>query len=291
MADTGDGYRATTAELPSELPAELPLHNAFSEERRAKILEIVASRGRIRTSELAELLGVAEPTVRRDVADLDRQRLVRRTHGGVLALRPAYEPELAARAQLNVPGKRAIADACLALIDDRDSVFLDSGTSIEMIAEALRRALTEGPPGSVPRPAHVTVLTNAIKIAALLSDVPTVRHTVLGGQFRALGGCMVGPLALENLQQFTVNTAFIGVTGLSDNGFSVSDLGDAQLKEAIMDRARRVIVPMDSSKIGADDFRKVCDLDRVQTVVTDQADPWLRAQCDLHGVEVIVAPP
>jgi DeoR/GlpR family transcriptional regulator of sugar metabolism len=264
---------------------------AFSEERRAKILEIVTSRGRIRTAELAELLGVAEPTVRRDVADLDRQRLVRRTHGGVLALRPAYEPELAARAQLNVPGKRAIARACLELIDDRDSVFLDSGTSIEMIAEALRRALTEAPPGSVARPAHVTVLTNAIGVASLLSDVPTVRHTVLGGQFRSLGGCMVGPLALENLQQFTVNTAFVGVTGLSENGFSVSDLGDAQLKEAIMDRARRVIVPMDSSKIGADDFRKVCDLDRVHTVVTDRDDPWLRAQCDAHGVDVIIAPP
>jgi DeoR/GlpR family transcriptional regulator of sugar metabolism len=264
---------------------------AFTEERRAKIMDIVASRGRIRTAELAELLGVTEPTVRRDIADLDRQRLLRRTHGGVLALRPAYEPELAARAQLNVPGKQAIARACLELIDDRDSIFLDSGTSIELIAVALRSALTDAPPGGVGRPAHVNVLTNALGVAALLTDVPTVRHTVLGGQFRSLGGCLVGPLALENLQQFTVNTAFIGVTGLSDSGFSVSDLGDAQLKAAVMDRARQVIVPMDSSKFGATDFRRVCDLDRIHMIVTDRDDSWLRSQCDAHGVELRIAPP
>jgi DeoR/GlpR family transcriptional regulator of sugar metabolism len=263
--------------------------NAFSEERRAKILELVASRGRIRTAELAEILGVTEPTVRRDVADLDRQRLVKRTHGGVLALRPAYEPELAARAEINVEGKRAIAQACLAMIDDRDSVFLDSGTTTEMVAAALRSALADAPPGSVARPAHVNVLTNALGVAALLTDVPTVRHTVLGGQFRSLGGCLVGPLALENMQQFTVNTAFIGVTGLSNNGFTVSDLGDAQLKAAVMDRARQVVVPMDSSKIGADDFRKVCDLDRVHIVVTDKDDNWLRLQCKTNGVELVIA--
>jgi DeoR/GlpR family transcriptional regulator of sugar metabolism len=279
----------TTADPDRATDAALAGRYAFSEERRARILEVVASRGRIRTVELAEILGVTEPTVRRDIADLDRQRLVRRTHGGVLALRPAYEPELAARAEINVAGKRAIARACLAMIDDRDSVFLDSGTTTEMVAGALRSALTEAPPGSVARPAHVNVLTNALGVAALLTDVPTVRHTVLGGQFRSLGGCLVGPLALENLQQFTVNTAFIGVTGLSNNGFTVSDLGDAQLKAAVMDRARQVVVPMDSTKVGADDFRKVCDLDRVNVVVTDREDSWLRTQCTTFGVELVIA--
>jgi DeoR/GlpR family transcriptional regulator of sugar metabolism len=263
--------------------------HAFTEERRAAILEIVSTRGRIRTAELAGLLEVTEPTVRRDIADLDRQRLLRRTHGGALALRPAYDPALATRAELNVLGKTSIAQACADRIADGDAVFLDSGTTVEAIAGVLRRRLAEAPPGSGSHPAHVNVLTNALGIAALLADVPTVRHTVLGGQYRTLGGCLVGPLAIEALQQFTVNTAFIGVTGLSELGFTVSDLGDAQLKAAVMERARRVIVPMDSTKVGASDFRKVCDLDRVHVVVTDREEPWLRSRCEAAGVELVVA--
>jgi DeoR/GlpR family transcriptional regulator of sugar metabolism len=262
---------------------------AFTEERRAAILEIVSTRGRIRTAELAELLDVTEPTVRRDIADLDRQRLLRRTHGGALALRPAYEPALATRAELNVREKSRIAEACVDLLADGDSVFLDSGSTVEAIAGSLRRRLTETPPGRVSHPAHVNVLTNALGCAALLADVPTLRHTVLGGQYRTLGGCLVGPLALEALQQFTVNTAFIGVTGLSGLGFTVSDLGDAQLKAAVMERARRGVVPMDSTKAGASDFRKVCDLDRVHVVVTDREVPWLRSRCDTAGVELVTA--
>ena len=158
------------------------------------------------------------------------------------------------RAEFNVVAKQAIAEACVAQIADGDSIFLDSGTTIEAVA-----------------------------------DVPTVRHTVLGGQYRTLGGCLVGPLAVETLQAFTVNTAFIGVTGLSDFGFTVSDLGDAQLKAAVMDRARRVIVAMDASKVGATDFRKVSDLDRVHAVVTDRDVPWLRSQCEQSGVELVIA--
>jgi DeoR/GlpR family transcriptional regulator of sugar metabolism len=283
-----DGAGADPTGTGAILDAPLGRH-AFTEERRARILDIVATRGRIRTAELAELLEVTEPTVRRDIADLDRQRLLRRTHGGALALRPAYEPELSMRAEFNVVAKQAIAEACVAQIADGDSIFLDSGTTIEAVADVLRRRMVAASPGSVSHPAHVNVLTNALAVAAMLADVPTVRHTVLGGQYRTLGGCLVGPLAVEALQAFTVNTAFIGVTGLSDFGFTVSDLGDAQLKAAVMDRARRVIVAMDASKVGATDFRKVSDLDRVHAVVTDRDVPWLRSQCEQSGVELVIA--
>ena len=282
---------AMTDDIAADLTGG-PGRPAFTEERRAAILRIVATRGRVTTAELAGLLDVTPPTVRRDIADLDRQRLLRRTHGGALALRPAYEPALSTRAEFNVQAKRLIARACVDRISDGDSVFLDSGTTVEAIADELRRRLVAAPPGTVAHPAHVNVLTNALGVAAQLADVPTVRHTVLGGRYRTLGGCLVGPLALEALQQFTVNTAFIGVTGLSDMGFAVSDLGDAQLKAAVMDRARCIVIPMDASKVGVSDFRTVCDLDRVHAIVTDREEPWLRSRCDAAGVELdVVAGP
>jgi DeoR/GlpR family transcriptional regulator of sugar metabolism len=274
-----------------------PGGRVFTEERRTHILEVVASRGRVRVAELADLLGVAEPTVRKDIADLDRQHLLRRTHGGALAIRPTYDPELATRARHNVEGKRAIAKACLARIADGDAVYLDSGTTILALTEELRLALTgpagarseHGEPDGGRHPRQVNVLTNAVGVAQVLADVPTVRHTVLGGHYRTLGGCFVGPLALEAVRQFTVNTAFVGVTGLSTAGFTVSDVAEAELKNAVMDQARRVVVVMDHTKVGAHDFRKVCDLDRVDAIVTDRHHDDLARQCADAGVELVVA--
>jgi DeoR/GlpR family transcriptional regulator of sugar metabolism len=109
----------------------------FPGERRRQILEIVNARGSIRVSELATLVRVTEPTVRKDISDLDAQRLLRRTHGGALAARPAYEMNVSARAGTNVEGKQAIARACLAEIKDGDAIFIDSGTTMIALAEAL----------------------------------------------------------------------------------------------------------------------------------------------------------
>ncbi|MHB1599908.1 MAG: DeoR/GlpR family DNA-binding transcription regulator [Acidimicrobiales bacterium] len=262
----------------------------FADERRRLILEIVNARGRVRVRELADLVGVTEPTIRKDVTDLDGQRLLRRTHGGAIAIRPAYEPSVSARVETNARGKRAIARACLAEIREGDAVFLDSGTTMIALAEALRSgAPAPGEPAFPPRPANVNVLTNALEVARLLAPVPGIRHTVLGGQYRMAGDCLVGPLAVDALQRFTLNIAFIGVSGFAETGFTVADVNDAQVKIAVMERARRVIVPMDHTKIGAADFIKVCDPDRIDTVVTDEDNPHLRQMCDEHGVHLVVA--
>jgi DeoR/GlpR family transcriptional regulator of sugar metabolism len=119
--------------------------------------------------------------------------------------------------------------------------------------------------------------------------VPGIRHSVLGGQYRLAGGCFVGPLTIEALQRFTLNIAFVGVTGLSPLGFTVADVNEAQVKTAAMERARRVIVPMDHTKVGVADFVKVCDPDRVETVVTDEPNADLARMCKDHGVRLVVA--
>ena len=270
---------------PDQLAGGDPARPAFTEERRAEIVRLVKDRGRIRTSELAESLGVTEPTIRRDVADLDRQGLLHRTHGGAIAAKAPREVSLSARADVNRRAKLLIGRACCDLVQDGDAIFLDSGSTVEAIAEAIRDVCTRP---SVPI-RDITVLTNAVGVAILLADVPGVRCTLLGGTYRALGGCLVGPVAVENLSRFSVATAFVGVSGLSEHGFSVSDLGDAQLKAAAMDRSRRVVVPMDIGKVGATDFRQLCTLDRVDTLVIDQADEKTASKCAASGVELVVA--
>jgi DeoR/GlpR family transcriptional regulator of sugar metabolism len=265
-------------------PRALP---ALAEPRRARILELVNERGSIRVSELAEIVGVAEPTIRKDVADLERHRLLRRTHGGALAMEAAYEPTIADRAGHNVAAKDIIGRACAAEVASGDSVFLDSGTTVQSIARAIGSRLGDRRLGQ--RPANLNVLTNALGVAEILADSPDVRTTVLGGQYRVAGGCFVGPLALTAIEQFTVNIAFVGVTGLYDRSFSVADIAEAQLKRAVMSRARRVVVPMDHSKLGSSDFMTLCDLKGVDALVTDRDDDDLHQLCSDSGVRLVIA--
>ncbi len=273
------------ASAPGQRPPRL-----FADERRRRILELVNAHGRVRVSELAQLVGVTEPTVRKDITDLDGQRLLRRTHGGALAMRPAYEADVSARAGTNVAGKRAIARACLAEVKDGDAIFLDSGTTLIALAEAFSPdGALSGESGPVPVPVNVNILTNAVGVARAVAGLPGVRHNVLGGQYRVFGGCFVGPLTVEALQRFTLNVAFIGVTGLSELGFTVADVNEAQVKISAMERACRVVVPMDHTKMGAADFVKICDLDRVETVVTDEPNEHLAQMCRDHGVRLVIA--
>ena len=257
---------------------------SFAEERHQRILSLLSERGRVRNCDLAALLDVAEPTMRRDIADLARQGKLTRTHGGAIAMRPQFEPDLPMRIGRNAVGKSAIARACLAMISDGDAVYLDAGSTILRLAEYL----AEDSP-DLARPRNVNVLTNAMPVAQTLAQRGDTRHTVIGGSFRPVGACFVGPLAIQSLTSFTVNVAFIGVTGWTESGFSVSDLAEAQVKAAAMQIARRVVVAMDVSKVGASDFARVCGLDEATTVVIDAPNEYLLKIAAKAGVEVVVA--
>ncbi|HEX4247701.1 MAG TPA: DeoR/GlpR family DNA-binding transcription regulator [Pseudonocardia sp.] len=248
----------------------------FAEERRSRIMSVLETQGRVRIAELVALLDVSEPTVRKDLSALEQHRLLRRTHGGAIAVRPRFEPTIDDRAALHGEAKDLIAAACLTEISRGDSIFLDSGTTVQRIADLL----------SEP---HVNVLTNALGVAAALADRPGIRHTLLGGSVRSLGGTLVGPVALDTLRRFTVNVAFLSASGFTGAGISVADVADAQVKQAVIGRARRVVVALDSSKFGIDDFVAVCELGRIDLVITEAASDQVRALCAAHGVQLTIA--
>ncbi|MFD9737321.1 DeoR/GlpR family DNA-binding transcription regulator [Umezawaea sp. NPDC059074] len=249
-------------------------HPVFAEERRRSIADTVAARGRVRLADLVEAYGVTEPTIRKDLDELQRRRLLRRTHGGAIAVEPRHEVPFHDRGGHHLEAKRLIARACRDEITRGASVFLDSGTTVQAIAEDL---------------SDVTVLTNALGVASLVADRPGVRHTLIGGQVRPLGGSLIGPVALDNLARFTVDIAFVGASGLTEDGLTVADVSEAQVKQAVIDRARRVVVPLDSSKFGVSDFVSVCSLDRVDVVVTERATDDVTRWCRDHDVELTVA--
>jgi DeoR/GlpR family transcriptional regulator of sugar metabolism len=251
----------------------------FADERQLRIAELISVRGRARIGELAETFGVTEPTIRKDLSALQERGLLKRTHGGALAVHPNVDRELAGRQAAHRAGKEAIADACLRLLSDGDSVFLDSGTSVEAVARQLARA------GNL----RLSVLTNSLGVAEALADVPNVDCVLLGGQLRRVDGSVVGDLAVENLQRFTFSSAFLGVSGFSELGISVGSLAEASLKAAVIERARRVVLPVDHSKVGATDFARVSDLDAVDVVVMDEASPAVHDLCAAYNIELITA--
>ncbi|WP_155352232.1 DeoR/GlpR family DNA-binding transcription regulator [Acrocarpospora macrocephala] len=255
------------------MPREQPV---FAEERRQRIVDAVAAQGRVRIAELVELLGVTEPTIRKDLDELQRLRLLQRTHGGAIAVQSHSEVPLHDRGFQHREAKKLIATACRDEITRGESVFLDSGTTVQGIAEGLDNL-------------DVNILTNALGVANLVAGRPGIRHTLIGGQVRPLGGSLIGPVALDNLTRFHVDIAFIGASGLTEDGISVADVAEAQIKQAVIDRARRVIVPMDSSKFSTSDFVTVCQLNRIDMIITERATDDVTRWCKRHGVILRVA--
>lgn len=216
-------------------------------------------------------------------SDLDAQGRLARIHGGAIVRRSIAEVGLWDRERMHIQDKRAIAHACVDLINDGDAVFLDSGTTTSEIAKALA---LRSRPGSQSPLRQVKVLTTSFQVAEICSARPGDAAIVLGGAYRA--GSTVGPLTLSALHQFRVDIAFIGVTGVTEEGFCAADPAEAEIKSAVINRATEAVVPIDHSKIGLSDFARICSLEQVQTVVTNRAVPSLVEWLSETSVELLL---
>jgi DeoR/GlpR family transcriptional regulator of sugar metabolism len=255
-------------------------NHVFADERQARIAELVSVRGRARIGELSKLFGVTEPTIRKDLKALQARGLLKRTHGGALAMQPVVEREFAGRQASNPAAKEAIARTCVQLLKDGDSVFLDSGTTVHAIANAIA-AQANG--------LRLSTLTTSLGVATTLADIAGVDCVLLGGQLRRVDGALVGALALENLQRFTFTLAFIGVSGFSEMGISVGSLAEAAVKADAIERARRVVLAVDHTKVGTTDFARIAGLDVVDVVVMDATTPAVQELCAGYDIELITA--
>jgi DeoR/GlpR family transcriptional regulator of sugar metabolism len=273
-------FRIPACILAEEMPAEIAPGEdpRFPDERQERIAELIATRGKVRIAQLTELFGVSEPTVRKDLTHMEQRGLLKRTHGGAVSVRPPVEQAMASRFAENAEAKRMIAKVCVQLLSTGEAVFLDSGTTVQQIAHAL-----------VGSGLRLTILTDSPSVAEEVADLPGVSHLLIGGQLRRISGCLIGPLTTENLKKFTIGTAFIGASGISETGVTVSDLSEAELKAVVIARAQRAILPIDHSKVGVSDFAHVCDLADLDMVVTDEPSERLEKLCGASQVALVVA--
>ncbi len=249
-------------------------------QRHARIRDRLETHKAVSNTELGELLGVSEATVRRDLELLEKQGILERTHGGaILSQRMKQEPEYAARALAHPDEKRSIGAAAAALIEEGDTIFVNSGTTATQLIR------------NIPGGARVTVVTNNLS-AALEVHEAGFELILLGGTFYPRSNAVVGHFAVENLRRMNANKTFIGADGISlKYGYTVPSNPEADLVRLMIERTHgSVIVVADHSKWGVVSNFEVAKIDEVHMLVTDDKfDTRARAELAARNVKVLIA--
>ncbi|GAA0961050.1 DeoR/GlpR family DNA-binding transcription regulator [Frigoribacterium faeni] len=251
----------------------------YAPERHQQILDTALSRGRVEVAGLARELAVAPETVRRDLTELERRGVLRRVHGGAIAVeRLGIEPPVVDREGTAAAEKDRIARAALDELPDNGSIIIDAGTTAIRFAELL------------PIDRVLTVVTHSLAVATILISRPNVTLHLLGGLIRTRTYSSVGDWTRTQLADVFADVAFIGTNGVSvERGLSTPDLAEARVKRALLASSRRTVVLADHSKFGREDFAKVSPLSDVDTIVTDAGvDSELADDVERAGPRVVI---
>lgn len=228
--------------------------SSFSDRKKA-ILDLLSEDSRIGVSALSEKLGVSVVTIRTDLATLEEEGFVIRTHGGAM---PAFHPHILDRMRQGKDRKAAIAKVAADKIQDGDTVIISAGTTAALIAKYLLGKR------------NIHIVTNNTLLLTYARTNPQLRVTLVGGEFRPSEEGLVGPLAIQSLDQVFVSKAFIGVDGASvKQGFTAHLVESADLVRKMAQQAQQVYVICDSGKFGTSGFARILPFDGVNGLITD----------------------
>jgi DeoR/GlpR family transcriptional regulator of sugar metabolism len=234
------------------------------EQRRQRIAELVRKSGSTTVAMLEVEFGISSATARRDLATLERQGKIRRTHGGAVLLGlTQHEDSFQQRLAEVVPAKKRLARAALALLDEDETVFVDSSTTAYYAAQ---RVLA-----SVPR---VTLLTNLVPVMELFNalDSPDARLMGLGGSFRGLTLSFVGPCTVRMVESYLTDRTFFSVRGVTPEGYLTdSNPLEAEVKRAMVRQAERPVLLVDGRKFERRGLSVITHVSEVSLVLTADA--------------------
>lgn len=232
----------------------------FAEERKSRILQLLNENNRLLVPDLCEAFHVSPATIRNDLRELESCGLLQRTHGGALSNpKTRFELNSWQKEISQLAEKQAIARFAAGLVDDGDTIAIDTGTTALEFARMLGNKR------------DITVVTNDIQIASQLEQSANAAVILIGGIVRKGFHCTVGPVAVRMLGEFSVDMAFVATNGISlDKGLTTPDIDQAEVKKAMIRIADEVIVLCDSSKFGNKAFVQVAPVAAVSRIVTDQ---------------------
>jgi ribose transport system substrate-binding protein len=228
-------------------------------ERRQAILKILEQQSSAKVTDLAQLFGVAEGTIRNDLVALEQEGRLLRVWGGAVGVGtyPAINQTMAARLRVNADAKQRIARWAAGMVESGDAILLDASTTVLYMAQFLKDRN------------HLTVVTNGIEIAQLMAANPTNTVILPGGVLSSKTHALIGGMGERVLRDLHIRTAFMSCAGFSlESGFMETELQEAEMKSHMLHSAQRRVMLVDVSKwgkLGLTPFATIQDIDYLAT--------------------------
>lgn len=249
-------------------------------ERQNEIVQRLNEQNFVSVQELSDYFNVSVVTIRKDLTFLEEEGYLFRTHGGATKQkRYTFEQNVSDKEKICVEEKLKIAKKACEYIQDNDFLIIASGTTLHYLAR------------SIPNHQKITVLTPSLRVSLELSGHAGVQVIQMGGELRKSSSSVVGGTSESFLRSFSCNKLFLGVDGIDlEFGLSTSNAAEAHLNQIMIDQSEEVFVLVDSSKINKRGFGKICDLHRINTIITDDKIPLDFVQkLEEMGINVLVA--
>lgn len=236
------------------------------EQRYQKILELMQDDGSVRVSRLKKEMNVSAETIRRDLEHMESMGLIRRTRGGAFLNREKKKPEEGAqytpfgiRSSENMDRKQKIAEYAANFIKEGQSIALDSGTTAFALAKVIKKRFRA-----------LTVVTNSWAILNELADAEGLTLIATGGVYKPDEKAFISDMAGMIFSKLSINTFFLTTCGISaDKGITYQRMDEILVQEKMMEASERTIVIADSSKLGVNSLVKMCDIHKIDRIVTD----------------------
>ena len=229
--------------------------------REKYIIELLERQGSVKVADLSEQLGVSEVTIRADIRDMERRKLLKRVHGGAVRVREQLQLSMTPGNVLNkAEEKYRIAAKAYEYIEDEDTIILDDSSVAYYLAECIRKGNRK----------DLVVITNSLAASVILSNLDHVIVFMVGGQLGGKLPATMGEVAVNTFRDFRADKAFISAHGLNfDVGITSIGTPQMQVKKAIIGSTDKVYVLVDSSKFSDGYIMAVCPLSRITKIITD----------------------
>ncbi len=247
--------------------------------RRTAILEKLNEAGQVDVNELSNEFNVSEVTIRNDLGRLETKNLLIKVRGGAIKVdRVGVDFALSDKNKHNTEKKERIGKAAAALIEEGDTIILDSGTTTMEVARNLAPFQ------------NLTVITNALNVAQVLAEYKDSNVIVPGGFLRKNSLSLVGTAAEDSFRGYFCDKLFLAVDGFSTvHGLSTPNVEEAHLNRIMIGISKKVIVITDSSKFQKRSFAFIAPVSEIDVVITDDGiDYEERKRLENAGVQVIV---
>jgi DeoR/GlpR family transcriptional regulator of sugar metabolism len=250
-----------------------------SYERQRELTRLLERTGRLSVAQICEQFSISEATARRDLEALSEQGLIQRVHGGAVLLRQAAPEEpILRRSHEQENEKERIGRATAALIQDGETVFLGSGTTVLQVAQHLSTR-------------NLTVITNSLPVINLMSEKEHITLIALGGMLRDSELSFIGHITEQALSEVRADKVIIGIRAISlEQGLTNDYLAETLTDRAILNAGRETIIVADHTKFGRIATAFLAPLESVHTIVTDTetTEEYIK-KLEAQGITVICA--